>query len=258
MTLDNVPYAQVFDSVFSGNSASTGNGDAAYNSDLFDCVVTNHVGTVKVLVNCNLTRCRVRDNRLGSTWASAIDAGSGTHTNVNCEFAFNTSDSMAWVSYKKVNINCTFIGNRLGGGNYAFIVDAGKSFNCIFAENKIGGTMLDARTHDIDNAHTVVMTNCLFNKTDKYVSIDQNGYATYDGMGNCRQVADMKLETNAFGDHVPMVRSRANNAGLASDWILSAVGDTDLAGNRRVFADGLDIGALECQHYPPGLILTVH
>ena len=99
------------------------------------------------------------------------------------------------------------------------------------------------------------MTNCLFNKADSYVQIDENGYAEHDGLADCRQVADMKFE--AIGDPVPTYRSPAYNAGFAADWLLAAVGDFDLGWRKRVFGDRLDIGAFECQRSIPGMVVVI-
>ena len=259
-TREGEPHAQVFSSDFSGNTANNGSayGHAAYDADLFDCVVSNHVCGLRVLYNCNLTRCRIRDNQTSTFNASFDDSSSiGAYTNVNCEFAFNRSSSAARVSYQKVNVNCTYWGNELSNGNYSHITLSSPSYNCIFTENKIGSSYVDVRAHDLNGDCTLVMTNCLFNKGDSYVQIGDRGYATNEGLANCRQVANMKFDANVSNDRVPTTRSTAYNAGYVADWLLAAVGNTDLLGQTRVFGDGLDIGAIECQRVPPGMVISV-
>ena len=247
------PHVRVFCSDFSRNTAFWG--QAAYCADLFDCVVTNHESTIYVLYDCNLMRCRIRNNKV-TTFSAALDYSSsiGGCTNVNCEFAFNTSASAAKVSANKTNINCTYADNALPNANYSHITRSCPSYNCIFARNTINGNACDIRAHDMDGDCDLVMTNCLFNKGDSYVRIDANGTANNEGLANCRQVANMKF---VDGGYVPTYRSPAYNAGMAYDWILDAIGDGDLAGLPRIFGDGLDIGAYECQMLPPGFSLSI-
>ena len=79
----------------------------------------------------------------------------------------------------------------------------------------------------------------------------------YEGLYNCKQVADMKFADEANGDYTPKYRSPAYNAGCQEPWLLELAGAKDLAGNTRVFGDGIDIGAYECQRFPPGAVFTV-
>lgn len=260
LTKDGEPNAQVFDSVFSGNQANDGvaYGHAAYKADLFDCVVSNHVGGSQVLSRCNLTRCRIQHNMTTDFHGSLDHSPSiGAYTNLNCEFSFNRGEggTAGKVSVNKVNINCTYLNNVLPNINYGQVTLSCPSFNCIFSGNIIGNVSMDVRARDMDGACTLVMTNCLFNKADSYVQIGENGYAEHDGMSGCRRVADMKLKADADGNLVPSTRSPAYNAGFAPDWLLAAVGEFDLAHRTRVFGNAIDIGAFECQRHPPGTVL---
>ena len=136
-TTDGMPPAQVFDSDFAGNSTA-GYGHAACRADLFDCIVTNHVAGSHLLYGCNLTRCVVGYNTLSGN-AACIDysATAGAYTNINCLIISNSHTAIGNICYNKVNINCTYIGNKIGNSNYGFIIKSCPSFNCIFAGNKI-------------------------------------------------------------------------------------------------------------------------
>jgi hypothetical protein len=101
------------------------------------------------------------------------------------------------------------------------------------------------------------MTNCFFEKCDASTTLDANGYITNEGVSNTRKVSDMKFTDAANGNYTPKYRSVAYNAGCSEPWILELVGDKDLAGNPRVFGEGLDVGAYECQRFPPGAVFTV-
>ena len=248
-TKDAMPHAQVFDSDFAGNS-SAGYGHAACRADLFDCIVTNHVAGNHVLYECNLTRCVVGYNTLSGN-AACIDysATVGAYTNINCLVISNSHTAIGHVSMNKVNINCTYLGNKISNSNYGDIIRECPSFNCIFSGNRIGSYYKDIRTSYLGGeTHAVALTNCVFNVAD--VAVDS------EGLHNCKMVTDMKFADAAHGDYTPKVRSAAYNAGCNEPWLLGLVGAKDLAGNRRVFDAGIDAGAYECQQHLPGIVVS--
>ena len=275
--------SEIVDSVFEGNYASYGgSGLAVYNNvgatiskcvfsancsgsgscvvkggNLYDCVVTNNTAAYWILYNCNLERCLVSGNTVTQN-QGLIDGEdtAGTHTNVNCVFANNVMTSYGRISNSKAFVNCTIVGNDSQiGANYGFICapDCNLS-NCILSGNKIGGSWLDIRAiYNPGNTTTSAlhMANCVFVKSQN--GVDEN----WEGLVNCKQVADVKFVDAANGDYTPKTRSYAYDAGLMADWILDLVGDRDLAGNPRVFGNRLDAGAYESQCWPPGCLLIV-
>jgi hypothetical protein len=116
----------------------------------------------------------------------------------------------------------------------------------------------DIRAYDkTDGNLPLVMTNCLFATCDSYVRLDANGYVTNDGVANTRKVANMRFVDAANGDYTPKTSSPMYDAGCKDPWLLSLVGDKDLAGNQRVFGECIDIGAYECQNLRPGFMLIL-
>ena len=114
---------------------------------------------------------------------------------------------------------------------------------------------MDVRAHTADGDQTLVMTNCVFGRADSYTTLDANGYVTNAGVANTRRVTNMRFADAANGDYTPRTSSALYDAGCQEPWLLSLVGETDLAGNPRVFGAAIDIGAYECQKMKPGAML---
>ena len=242
---------QMRNCTFTGNDSPYGYGAVAYIADLHGCTVTNNVSVNYTLFDCNLTGCIVGYNKVSGNGISVDFAEAEVScTNINCLIISNSHSAIGHVSLNKVNINCTYIGNTIGNNNYGDIIQKCPSYNCLFAGNKVGANYKDIKTWYQDGSVPhLALTNCLFNVAD--VAAD------YEGLYNCKQVSDMKFEDAANGDYTPRWKSAAYNAGCREPWIIELVGDKDLAGNKRVFGDGIDIGAYECQKYPPGFSLSI-
>jgi hypothetical protein len=274
---------EVTDCVFKGNSPlAWGNGAAIYNRNkempprlavtgcefignndndiggygvTFECDISNSVFRANyrqsyIVYHCNLTRCLVEDNTNNYS-GLAIDVGSGhAYTNANCLFLRNMClGGNGRVSQAKTLVNCNYINHSFAGYNYGAITTDCKLWNCIITGNKISGVARDVRAYLMDQTATLVLTNCLFTASDVAV--------VYPGLGNCQITSKFKFADAANDDYTPLTGSPCTDKGLQSDWILRLVGDRDLAGHRRVFGDGLDIGAFECQDIPPALRLIV-
>ena len=251
--------------VFTANdTSSTGGSGVIRGGNLYDCVVTNNVRVEQILYDCNLMRCLVESNTNTGN-AATIDYSStiGAYTNVNCLFLGNWSTSYGPISYGKVIVNCTYLDNiSNNGGNYGGICTKCAIWNTILMGNYIHGNgnsyyAQDVRAHSANGDLPLVMTNCFFEKSDSYTTLDANGYITNEGVSNTRKVSDMKFTDAANRNYTPKYKSVAYNAGCSEPWILELVGDKDLAGNPRVFGEGLDVGAYECQRFPPGAVFTV-
>jgi len=242
--------------VFAANVDSNGGQGVVCRGDLYDCVITNNSRVTSLLYDCNLERCVVSGNTVSGN-AALIDkeSVSGTHTNINCVFADNVMKNYGRISDSKTFLNCTIVGNdSQAGANWGFICNPACSLvNCVLSGNKIGNDMLDIRPvsgpgGSVTNA--LRMTNCVFVKS-------QNGVGeNWEGLVNCRKVADVKFVDATNGNYTPTTRSSLYNTGFADDGIVTLIGDRDIVGNRRVFGGGLDIGAYECQLIPPGFVLS--
>lgn len=242
---------QIRNCTFTGNDSPNGYGAVAYIADLYGCTVTNNDSSYYILYDCNLTGCIVGYNKFSGNGTS-VDFAETTVpcTNINCLIISNSHSAIGRVSVNKVNINCSYIGNTIGNGNYGDIIRYCPSYNCIFAGNKVGSSYKDIKTWYQDGStFPLALTNCLYNVSDQAED--------YEGLFNCKKVADMKFEDAANGNYTPRWKSAACNAGCREPWILELVGEKDLAGNKRVFGDGIDIGAYECQKYPPGSALSI-
>ena len=248
--------ANISNCVFSANYHKNGS-CLVYGGNLYDCVVTNNIANDYLLYNCNLKRCKVLDNTVnGNQGLIDGEVAAGTHTNVNCIFAGNVMTSYGRISNSKAFVNCTIVGNdSQNGGNYGFICHPNCHLsNCVLSGNKIGNSMLDIRAiSDPGGTATSAlhMVSCVYVKSQSAVGED------WEGLVNCKKVADVRFVDAPNGDYTPKTRSYAYDAGLMADWILDLVGDRDLAGNPRVFGRGLDIGAYECQLKKPGAMLIV-
>ena len=242
---------QMRDCTFTGNDSPYGYGAAAYYSDLYGCVVTNHVAVNHILYGCNMTGCMLGYNTVSGNGVT-VDFAETTApcTNINCLIISNSHPAVGNISVNKVSINCTYIGNIIGNINYGDIIQKCPSYNCAFAGNKVGAYFRDIKTWYQDGStHPLALTNCVFTAAD--VSADS------DGMCNCKLVANMKFADAANGDYTPTTRSPLYGAGCQDPWLLLLVGDRDLAGNPRVFGAGIDIGAYECQLNKPGSVLFI-
>ena len=243
--------------VFEANISAQGGDAIVRGANMYDCIVTNNSRVTSLLCDCDLERCLVSGNTVSGN-AGLIDKEetAGTHTNVNCVFANNVMESYGRISNSKVFVNCTIVGNdSQNGGNYGFIcAPACNLSNCILSGNKIGGSWLDIRAiYNPGNTTTSAlhMVNCVFVKSQN--GVDEN----WEGLVNCKKVANVRFVDAANGDYTPKTSSAAYDYGLADDWILGLVGEKDIVGNRRVFGNRLDAGAYESQCWPPGCLLIV-
>lgn len=244
-------------------TTGSANGGLLHICEITNSTIQCHIASRSTTYDCNLYGCLFLNNT--NTYAStAIDASStdAGHTNVNCLFKGNVSTSYGQISSKKFIANCTYIGNASqNGGNYGGICTRCSMWNTVLEGNTFGtGNGVwkqDIRAHNANGNLPLVMTNCVFGTCDSDTTLDADGFVTNDGVANTRKIADMKFEDAANGNYTPRWKSAACNAGCREPWLLALVGESDLAGNARVFGDGIDIGAYECQKNPPGFAFSI-
>ena len=245
-------------------SAGSGNTGTLRFCDMVDCQVVANTNAGGIVRNCHMNRCTVRGNAVTSKnlTIDSCDAH-GSHTNVNCLIEANGYLSPAYgpVFKNKVFVNCTIVGNDAANSNYGCPIDACALWNCVLWGNKIGSTLRDVRTKIKGGGeYSMALTNCVFVSSDlDAADVGVDGAVTHEGFGGCRQVAKsaLKLVDEPNGDYTPKTRSPLYNTGLADDWVVALVGGMDLAGKRRLFGSGLDVGAYESQRFPPGFLLSV-
>ncbi len=240
--------------VFSAHINTASGGDGVVNGcDMTDCTFTGNTRVSCLIYNCNLTRCLVADNTRmsgGDTFDKC--SPSGAYTNVNCVFIRNTDSGYGHLTVGKILVNCTYAENiNVAGGNYGGFIKTCPAWNCLFAGNKIGGNRRDIRYQYLGSTADLALTNCVISAT--YDDVSEN----FSGLANCRITTQIKVADEANGDYTPTTGSPLYDKAAQDAWILSLVGDRDLAGNRRVFGDRLDIGAFECQEFPPALKIIV-
>ena len=252
--------ANVFASncVFRANGRDGGSG-IAYGCDFVDSDFICNTNNGSISSRCNLTRCKSIGNVVtGKGAGGVIDIAtvSGAYTNANCIFRDNVMTQYGRLSKGKVFVNCTIVGNdSRNGGNYGYICEPDCSLvNCVLSGNKIGNQYYDIRPiygQGTLTTNALDMANCVFVGSQR--GVDEK----WDGLVNCKKVADVKFADAANGDYTPTTRSPLYNAGCQEPWLFALVGETDLAGNTRVFGAGIDIGAYECQKLKPGTVVIV-
>ena len=238
-------------------------GTSADGCDMEDCVVEANTNSTAIVNDCNMTRCVLKDNVVTSRYADGIDACAtvGDKTNVNCRIENNRYiNEYGAILKNKALVNCTILDNDAANGNWGRPLDACVLWNCVLLGNRLGSTRRDVRiNYKNGGEYSIWMTNCFFVASDFAASeIGADGTITHDGFCNCRQISadQLKFLDAANGNYTPHHRSPLHDAGLRDDWILSAVGATDLAGNPRLVGEGLDIGAYESQWKPKSIAIN--
>ena len=247
------PLISVSNCVITANIDDHGGNGVVHGCEMTDCTFTGNTRLSCLIYNCNLTRCLVADNTRtygGETFDNNDSAGA--YTNVNCVFIRNTDSAYGNLTIGKILVNCTYAENsNAGGGNYGGFIRNCPAWNCLFAGNKIGGRRRDIRYQYLGFTFDLALTNCVISAT--YDDVSEN----FPGLANCRITTKIRVVDEANGDYTPTTGSPLYDKAAQDAWILSLVGDRDFAGNRRVFGDGLDIGAFECQEFPPALKIIV-
>ena len=236
-------------------------------ADMKDCTIECNTNSTGVICNSGMDRCVIRGNAVKNRFATAIDycdSDVAHCTNVNCLVESNGYlEEFGKVLYNKSYINCTIVGNYMpNGSNFGYLERDCTLWNCVLVGNKISvSTERDVRTKDSNKDPVAVsMESCVFTTSDIASNeIGKDGGVLHDGLSGCRQFASAKLKfaDAESGDYTPTYKSPLYNSALSVDWIISIAGAKDLGRNLRLFGSGMDIGAYECQCYPPGLVLSV-
>ena len=245
------PLLAVSNCTFTANVDTKGGDGIVHGCDMSDCAITGNYRTSHVIWNCNMNRCLVAANTNNNSGECIDDSSTiSAYTNVNCLFLGNINNGYGHITKGKILVNCTYAKNEsVGGGNYGGITSKCPSWNCLFAGNRIGGVQRDIRANYLGSTASLVLTNCVIGVAD--VTED------YTGLSNCRVTTKIKVVDEANGNYTPMPGSPAADKGAGDVRIQTLVGKRDLAGNRRVFGKGIDIGAFECQDNSPTTFFIV-
>ncbi|MBQ6914485.1 MAG: right-handed parallel beta-helix repeat-containing protein [Kiritimatiellae bacterium] len=227
------------------NNSDAGYGSAAAGSTLIDCTTTNSVGWRSIFEKCKLRRCYVADcgaKRSDGTYNFCVfgrSDGSVIYTNVNCVVEnISLSNAADRVAVYCQLVNCTV-------RNVKCKTNGPLAKSCTAVNTVIAGcTPYDL----VAGTSSTQLVNCVYQTA--------SGTFAEGQLVNCRQAGRLRWDAaNAVPGSI-RANSPAYNAALQDDWVLSLVGDVDVAGQPRVKFGALDIGAVECQSdFVPGMVL---
>ena len=277
------------------NSGEEGGG-AAYNATLYGCTVTNNIGRYKnggfykctvydSIVGCNHSdgnyNTRVQDSE--QTYFSRCTLLGGLDdikTNYwhfkdcafnQCQFRDYSAIHALFVGNVCVT-NSLFVSNKVARIFYSASVTNGFVNNTL-ADNSYNNFATGAGANS-----SIQVMNCLFTGTARYSGTDApddvgnliatdvysnnfiNTKLAITGGGNLNAYKDASLVPKLMGardpehPYAPRYRSPLVGAGLAMDWMAGAV---DLAGNPRLTAGKVSIGAYETTEAPKGAVMVL-
>jgi len=179
----------------------------------------------------------------------------------NTLVASNTCTTTKGVFTSGTFVNCTFIGNTCKEGS---IVGAGcMAVNCLFYQNMANGAVwrdmaMCFTDNTLSSAMSPHMTNCVW--TAELSKTTTHTEAAYARTKNCQLLSNLELNVLGLSDTTPFYEMPRvefiRSGGLAADDIRAAVGERDLAGNRRFAENGtISIGCY--QHTPTHFKITL-
>ncbi|MGM9507690.1 choice-of-anchor Q domain-containing protein [Larkinella sp. GY13] len=243
---------------FISNKANT-DGGGMYNASsspiLTNCSFTsnsaNGVGGAMINNNSNpsLTNCSFTSNTAGRFGGGMANSASNPSL-TNCSFTLNsanfTGGGMDNNNSNPSLTNCTFASNTSSQGAGMFSDNSGNSslINCIFWNNDGNNTLYNG------TSATVTASYCLFEPS-------VTGYTSSNSL---------TTTTSPFvsSDNFQLTTcSPAINAGdpasataVSGPYSVTALPQTDLAGNARIYGNRVDMGAYELQQEPAARIIV--
>lgn len=285
-------FAGNYSTITTGNEG----GGAAYESTLYGCTVTNNIGAYKnggfykctvydSIVGCNHSdgnyNTRVQDSE--QTYFSRCTLLGGLDdikTNYwhfkdcafnQCQFCDYSAIHALFVGNVCVT-NSLFVSNKVARIFYSASVTNG------FVNNTLANNSYNNFAAGAGANSSIQVMNCLFTGTARYSGTDApddvgnliatdvysnnfiNTKLAITGGGNLNAYNDATLVPKLMGardpehPYAPRYRSPLVGAGLAMDWMAGAV---DLAGNPRLTAGKVSIGAYETTEVPKGAVMVL-
>lgn len=281
---------QVIDSTLENNTC-TGGGAGASNSDLAGCVLQGNSATGGSpdyanygggAYSCSLTDCLLAGNSAGfgggafngylencvmtNNWTTAYDGGATYNANTrNCIVVGNRAHRY-YALCQGTHYGDLVYANSNGNRNSAIAIGADSdgltvAVNCTVWWNTNGSA----------DVSRTALTNCIVQNVDNIPSA-VNSFWVYTGntgvqnQTGCISGTDKDPKFEGLGVVEPVTSatppgafaikhgSPCRDAGLT---LAGQSSETDLLGNKRVKYDSVDMGALECCSYVPGLVILI-
>lgn len=246
----------VEDCVFEGNWAVgarlEGNGTADSIAAFSDCnLVRCSINGFNVRYGPLMRNCRVLRNCLiagSETWGTASSGG------------FLLTDG------QDVTVeNCTITTNLFSNGIYANASTGKLTFkNCLFYNNNVSGKGWGSQDWGEPDAG-VYMDHCFFKAPGDWSpnGVTETDATKWTGDGSLNFYRDWTTKPGFCKDarggesvehpYALVRRGLCTKKGLVEDWMRTAV---DLAGNRRLFENHVDLGCYQNCEFPPGLCIS--
>ena len=240
---------------FVGNYTPAGSVMVGTGAELVNCTLVANT-SMPLVVGATLKRCTVRGNFGNKGNSNPLLQKCAIYNSLLAENrAGNHNMSRICSGEGTALYNCTVVSNVTQASIWSVITD-GAVVNTIFDANKVVNSdntfvkLMDLNASQLPTA----MTNCLWTA--------QTGTVSGDAVvgGGLVTASDLRFSDATAGDWTLQRKSAARNAGWSDAAYLELVGETDLAGNPRVFSkDGakIDVGCYECCQSTPGLCVII-
>ena len=213
---------------------------------------------VNVISNCVLSRCHIDGFSVRYGWILFdVPRAENCLIERSVVWGYNHGGVFGYSSgHGGEIVNCTIVSNKCNSGFYNAGQESVTFKNTLFYNNKIGGQAWqkwDIQYVEGYGHETLKMDHCYYKANTNFA-----GLGSINEYGNWS--ASPKFLKDVYPDDVHMYpyalhrKSPCVDAGANGDW---TVNDLDLAGNKRINGDAVDIGCYENWDRIPGLIMLM-